>query len=152
MEHTAVTVLEVGAILLAAAFAGWVARRLTLPAIVGYLVVGIAVSPFTPGYVANGEQVNLFAEVGAILLLFEVGIEVDLRELRREHPAVLWAAPVQMAITLAASVGAFLWFGLELSAAALLGLAIAMSSSVVVVNITRSRRRTTDRETEHLLI
>ncbi|HET7181391.1 MAG TPA: cation:proton antiporter [Candidatus Limnocylindrales bacterium] len=152
MEHTAVTVLEVGAILLAAAFAGWVARRLTLPAIVGYLVVGIFVSPFTPGYVANGEQVNLFAEVGAILLLFEVGIEVDLRELRREHPAVLWAAPLQMLVTLAVATGAFLWLGLELSAAALLGLAIAMSSSVVVVNITRSRRRTTDRETEHLLI
>jgi CPA2 family monovalent cation:H+ antiporter-2 len=152
MEHTAVTVFEVGAILLAAAFAGWVARRLTLPAIVGYLVVGIFVSPFTPGYVANGEQVNLFAEVGAILLLFEVGIEVDLRELRREHPAVLWAAPLQMLVTLAVATAAFLWLGLELSAAALLGLAIAMSSSVVVVNITRSRRRTTDRETEHLLI
>jgi CPA2 family monovalent cation:H+ antiporter-2 len=152
MEHTAVTVLEVGAILLAAACAGWVARRLGIPAIVGYLAVGLAVSPFTPGYVADGTQVSLFAEVGAILLLFEVGIEVDLRELRREHPAVLWAAPLQMAITFAVAVTAFSWLGLELPAAALLALAIAMSSSVVVVNITRSRRRTTDRETEHLLI
>jgi CPA2 family monovalent cation:H+ antiporter-2 len=152
VEHTAVTVLEVGAILLAAAAAGWLARRLSMPAIVGYLVVGIAVSPFTPGYVANGEQVSLFAEVGAILLLFEVGIEVDLRELRREHPSVLWAAPVQMAVTLGVSAAVFVLLGLALSAAALLGLAVAMSSSVVVVNITRSRRRTTDRETEHLLI
>ena len=152
MEHTAVTVLEVGAILLAAAFAGWVARRLTLPAIVGYLAVGIAVSPFTPGYVADRTQVSLFAEVGAILLLFEVGIEVDLGELRRDRPAILWAAPLQMAVTFAACVVLFATLGLELTAAALLGLAIAMSSSVVVVNITRSRRRTTDRETEHLLI
>ena len=152
MEHTAVTVLEVGAILLAAAFAGWFARRLGLPAIVGYLAVGVAISPFTPGYVADGTQVSLFAEVGAILLLFEVGIEVDLRELRREHPAVLWAAPMQMAVTFGASLAVFAWLGLELTAAALLGLAIAMSSSVVVVNITRSRRRTTTRETEHLLI
>ena len=144
--------LEVGAILLAAAFAGWVARRVGLPAIVGYLAVGVAISPFTPGYVAEGTQVSLFAEVGAILLLFEVGIEVDLRELRREHPAVLWAAPIQMAVTFGASLSVFAWLGLELTAAALLGLAIAMSSSVVVVNITRSRRRTTSRETEHLLI
>ena len=53
VEHTAVTVLEVGAILLMAAGAGWIARRLSLPAIVGYLVVGIAVSRFTPGYVAD---------------------------------------------------------------------------------------------------
>ena len=152
MEHTAATVLEVGAILLAAAGAGWLARRLTLPAIVGYLAVGLAISPFTPGYVADRGQVSLFAEVGAILLLFEVGIEVDLRELRREHPAVLWAAPVQMAITFGVSTAAFGLLGLDLAAAALLGLAIAMSSSVVVVNITRSRRRTTDRETDHLLI
>lgn len=152
MEHTAVTVLEVGAILLMAAAAGWVARRVSLPAIVGYLAVGIAISEFTPGYVADPTQVSLFAEVGAILLLFEVGIEVDLRELRREHPAVLWAAPVQMAITFAASLGAFLALGIAVEAAALLGVAIAMSSSVVVVNITRSRRRTTDTGTEKLLI
>src|SRR5512133_2570830 len=136
MEHTAVTVLEVGAILLMAAGAGWLARRASLPAIVGYLVVGIAVSRFTPGYVADQTQVSLFAEVGAILLLFEVGIEVDLKELRREHPAVLWAAPLQMAITFSASLAAFLVLGLQAEAAALLGLAIAMSSSVVVVNIT----------------
>ena len=152
MEHTAVTVLEVGAILLAAAGAGWVARRLTLPAIVGYLAVGLAVSPFTPGYVADRSQVSLFAEVGAILLLFEVGIEVDLRELRREHPSMLWAAPLQMAITFGAAFAVFAMLGLDPSAAALVGLAIAMSSSVVVVNITRSRRRTTDAETDHLLL
>jgi len=152
VEHTAVTVLEVGAILLAAAGAGWVARRLTLPAIVGYLAVGLIVSPFTPGYVADRGQVSLFAELGAILLLFEVGIEVDLRELRREHPAMLWAVPAQMAATFGISTAVFLLLGLELSAAALLGLAVAMSSSVVVVNITRSRRRTTDAETDHLLI
>jgi len=152
VEHTAVTVLEVGAILLAAAAAGWAARRLTLPAIVGYLAVGLVVSPFTPGYVADRAQVSLFAEVGAILLLFEVGIEVDLHELRREHPAMLWAVPVQMAITFGASMAVLAFLGLELSAAALLGLAIAMSSSVVVVNITRSRRRTTDAQTDHLLL
>jgi len=152
VEHTAVTVLEVGAILLAAAAAGWVARRMGLPAIVGYLVVGLAVSPFTPGYVADRAQVSLFAEVGAILLLFEVGIEVDLGELRREHPSMLWAVPIQMAITFGTSMAVFAALGLELSAAALIGLAVAMSSSVVVVNITRSRRRTTDPETDHLLI
>jgi CPA2 family monovalent cation:H+ antiporter-2 len=152
VEHTAVTVLEVGAILLAAAAAGWFARRLTLPAIVGYLAVGLLVSPFTPGYVADRAQVSLFAEVGAILLLFEVGIEVDLDELRREHPSMLWAVPIQMAASFGVSTAVLAVLGLQLSAAALIGLAIAMSSSVVVVNITRSRRRTTDPETDHLLI
>src|SRR4029079_9945012 len=73
-------------------------------------------------------------------------------ELRREHPSMLWAVPLQMAITFGASMAVFAALGLELSAAALIGLAVAMSSSVVVVNITKSRRRTTDLETDHLLL
>ena len=152
MDAQTTPILEIGLILLAAVAAGWIARRLHLPAIVGYLAVGLGFSPFTPGYVADHEQLELLADVGVVLLLFEVGIEVDLGELRREHPAVLWAAPVQILVTMGAAIAGFVAFGLDLSAAALLGLAIAMSSSVVVVNITRSRRRTTDAETEHLLV
>ena len=79
METTAPAILEIGIVLLAAVAAGFVARRIGLPAVVGYLVVGLAVSPFTPGYVADPEQLHLLADVGVVLLLFEVGIEVDLR-------------------------------------------------------------------------
>ena len=75
-------ILEIGLILLAAVAAGWLARRLHLPAIVGYLAVGLGFSPFTPGYVADHEQLELLADVGVVLLLFEVGIEVDLARLR----------------------------------------------------------------------
>ena len=76
-----------GVLLLLAALAGWLARRLRLPAIVGYLAVGLLVSPFTPGYVADHDQLQLLADVGVVLLLFEVGIEVDVDRLRREHGA-----------------------------------------------------------------
>ena len=74
---------------------GWVARRLGLPAVVGYLLLGVAVSPFTPGYVADREQIQLLADVGVVLLLFEVGIEVDLARIRREQrgPPRRGAAP-----------------------------------------------------------
>ena len=152
MDFTARPILEVGALLLAAAAAGWLARRLGLPAVIGYLLVGFIVSPFTPGYVAEHDQLILFADVGVVFLLFEVGIEVDLGRLRRDQGALLWAAPLQIGITMAASVAAFYAFGLDVGAAALLGLSIAMSSSVVIVNITRSRRRTTGPATERLLI
>jgi hypothetical protein len=63
-------ILEIGLILLAAVAAGWIARRLHLPAIVGYLAVGLGFSPFTPGYVADHEQLELLADVGVVLLLF----------------------------------------------------------------------------------
>ena len=138
--------------LLAAAGAGWLARRLGLPAVIGYLAVGLLVSPFTPGYVAEHDQLILFADVGVVFLLFEVGIEVDLGRLQRDQGALLWAAPVQTGLTMAIASGAFLAAGLEPPAAALLGLSIALSSSVVIVNITRSRRRTTDPHTERVLV
>jgi CPA2 family monovalent cation:H+ antiporter-2 len=84
VELTAPTILEIGALLLAAAAAGWAARRIHLPAVVGYLAVGLAVSPFTPGFVADPRQLYLLADIGVILLLFEVGIEIDVFTLRRE--------------------------------------------------------------------
>jgi monovalent cation:H+ antiporter-2, CPA2 family len=152
MELTAPIILELGGLLLAAAAAGWVARRAGLPAVIGYLVVGVAVSPFTPGFVAHREQLHVLADIGVILLLFEVGIEVDVMRLRREQRGLIVAAPLQTLLTTAIGAGAALVAGLTLIAAMLIGLCVALSSSVVIVNITRSSRRTTDRATEHGLL
>jgi len=145
-------ILEIGLILLAAVAAGWLARRLHLPAIVGYLAVGLGFSPFTPGYVADHEQLELLADVGVVLLLFEVGIEVDLAKLRADHGRILWAAPVQTLLSMGIAAAVFVVTGLEPVSALLVGLCVALSSSVVIVNITVSRRRTTDRPTEVALL
>ena len=148
----ALPLLELGVILLVAAVAGVVARRIGLPAVVGYLVIGLIVGPFTPGYVADREQIQLLADVGVVLLLFEVGIELDLRSLRREPRGILVAVPFQVALVAVAGAGLFLLLGTPPLGAATLGLVAALSSSVVVVNITRSRKRTTDPATERALI
>jgi CPA2 family monovalent cation:H+ antiporter-2 len=152
MDASTTPILEIGLILLAAVAGGFVARRVGLPAIVGYLAVGLAFSPFTPGYVADHDQLELLADVGVVLLLFEVGIEVDLGRLRRDHGPILWTAPAQVVLTTAIAGVAFVVTGLEPVAAALVGLCVALSSSVVIVNITVSRRRTTDRPTEVALL
>jgi CPA2 family monovalent cation:H+ antiporter-2 len=152
VEHTAGPILEIGVLLLAAVVAGWVARRISLPAVVGYLAVGIFVSPFTPGYVADHDQLQLLADLGVVLLLFEVGIEVDIRRIHDEQRGLLVAAPAQTLLTTAAGAVVLLITGLDPIAATLIGLSIAMSSSVVIVNITKSRRRTTDRATEDALL
>jgi CPA2 family monovalent cation:H+ antiporter-2 len=152
MELTARPILEIGVVLLAAAGLGAVARRVGLPAVVGYLLLGVVVSPFTPGYVADRQQIQLLADVGVVLLLFEVGIEVDLLRIRREQRWLLVAAPLQVLITTAIA-GLAVWVGgVELLSALVLGLCVALSSSVVIVNMTRSRRRTTDRPTEEALL
>ena len=150
--ETAPAVLEIGVVLLLAVVAGWLARRLGLPAVLGYLGVGLVVSTFTPGYVADRNQLQVLAAVGVVLLLFEVGIEVNPLRLGRGQSAVLWAAPAQVIITTLASGGLAFVLGISLAGSALIGLSIALSSSVVVVNITRSRRRTTNPATEAALL
>src|SRR3954470_19927870 len=120
---TAPVVLDIGLVLLLAAGLGWVARRVGLPSVVGFLAAGLAVSPFTPGDVADHEPIELLADVGVVLLLFEVGIEVDLGRLRREQRGLLWAAPLQLAVTAIASGAVLLVAGLQPLAAALVGLA-----------------------------
>jgi CPA2 family monovalent cation:H+ antiporter-2 len=152
VESTAPAIFEIGFVLLVAAVAGWLARRAGLPAVLGYLAVGLLVSPFTPGYIADRHQLQIFADVGVVLLLFEVGIELDLAELQRERGRLFWTAPVQTILTAAVSTAIGLLLKLPLAGAVLLGLCIALSSSVVVVNITRSRRRTTDAATDHALL
>ncbi len=152
MEVSAPGIFDVGLVLLLAAGAGWIARALTLPAVVGYLAIGLAISPFTPGYVADRAQLAFLADIGVVLLLFEVGIEIDVARLRREQGAITWAAPLQVVLTTGISFAALAAAGVPPLGAALVALGIAMSSSVVIVNITRSRRRTTDRQTEQALL
>ena len=152
MDHTAGPILEIGVLLLGAVLAGWVARRAGLPAVIGYLALGIIVSPFTPGYVADRDQLQLLADLGVVLLLFEVGIEVDLLRIRSEQRGLIAAAPIQTVVTTAVAALALSAAGLAPIPAAVIGLSIALSSSVVIVNITKSRRRTTDRPTEDALL
>src|SRR4051794_39766227 len=139
MPETGPAILEIGVVLLAAAAAGWTARRVGLPAIVGYLAVGLVVSPFTPGYVADRHQLQLLADVGVVLLLFEVGIEVDVARIRREQGALLVLAPLQTVLTTAVAGLAFAAAGIEPAVAGLLGLPVAFSSGGVIGNITPSR-------------
>ena len=152
MDATAPAILDLGLVLLGAVAAGWIARRLGLPAVVGYLALGLAVSPFTPGYVADRERLQLLADLGVVLLLFEVGIEVDPLQLRREQRGLLIAAPLQMVVSTLATCGVLVALGVEALPAAVLGLCVALSSSVVIANMTRSVRRTTDRPTETALL
>jgi CPA2 family monovalent cation:H+ antiporter-2 len=149
---TAPLVLDVGVVLVAAATMGFAARKLGLPSVLGYLLTGLLVSPFTPGFVADSNQLSLLADIGVVLLLFEVGIEIDLKRISKEQRSLLWGAPLQVAIGVAIGTPVFLYLDIPILGALLLSLSIAMSSSVVIVNITRSPRRKTDTFTEEAML
>src|SRR4051812_30515061 len=148
----ALPVLEIGVVLLVGGLVGIAARRVGLPAVVGYLAIGLVVGPFTPGYVADRHQIEVLADVGVVLLLFEVGIELDFRSLAKEPRGILLAVPLQVAIITALGAGIVVALGGPLLGGVTLGLVAALSSSVVVVNITRSRKRTTDTATERAMV
>jgi CPA2 family monovalent cation:H+ antiporter-2 len=150
--ETAPLVLNIGVVLGAAATMGFAARKLGLPSVIGYLATGLLVSPFTPGFVADNNQLSLLADIGIVLLLFEVGIELDLRKISREQKSLLWGVPTQMGFGVLIGTPIFLWLGVPIFGALLLSLSVAMSSSVVIVNITRSPRRRTDTPTEEALL
>jgi hypothetical protein len=114
--------------------------------------VGLLLSPFTPGYVADRHQLQLFADIGVVLLLFEVGIEIDPLKVGRDKRHFVWVVPLHTVATAVAAALVGIAAGLEWRGAAILGVSIALSSSVVVVNITRSRRRTTSEQTKHALL
>jgi CPA2 family monovalent cation:H+ antiporter-2 len=131
---------------------GFMARKIGLPSVIGYLITGLLVSPFTPGFVAENNQLALLADIGVVLLLFEVGIELDLKRISREQKALLWGVPTQVVLGVLLGTPIFLWLGISFFGSLILALSIAMSSSVVIVNITRSPRRATNSMTEEALL
>jgi monovalent cation:H+ antiporter-2, CPA2 family len=126
-----IEILAIG--LLAALVLGFISHRLKLSPIVGYLLAGILVGPHTPGFVADPNLAGQLAEVGVILLMFGVGLHFDLTDLLTVKGIAVPGAIVQsLTVTV---LGAFvaLAFGLSLGTGMVLGLALAVSSTVVLV-------------------
>jgi len=117
----------------AALVGGVVARRLGLPTLVGYLFAGVAIGPFTPGFRGHTETIGLLAELGVIFLLFGVGLHFSLSDLAQVRRVAVPGALGQMALTsgLGASL-AMLW-GWPLEASLVLGIAISIASTVVLL-------------------
>jgi monovalent cation:H+ antiporter-2, CPA2 family len=121
-------------IALATAFAGGLlARRLRLPAIVGYLFAGIAIGPFTPGFVGDIETISQLAELGVIFLMFGVGLHFSLRDLWKvRHIAIPGALGQMLLATLLGFLLSQSW-GWSISSSIVLGLAISIASTVVLL-------------------
>ncbi len=129
------------AVLLAAALVGgMVAHRLRQPVILGYLVIGIAVGPHSLGLVSDLELVETAAAIGVALLMFTLGLEISIVQLREVGKVGLWGGIAQITVTLALGlmVGVLL-FGWPASQALLFGLIISLSSTAVCLKILMER-------------
>jgi monovalent cation:H+ antiporter-2, CPA2 family len=136
-ETSLIATIVVGLVL--AFGCGFVANRLRLPPLVGYLLAGVAVGPFTPGFVADTELAQQLAEIGVILLMFGVGLHFSIGDLLAVRGIALLGALAQIAVAVAACLGLAALWGWSLGAGILLGLALSVASTVVVLRVLEER-------------
>lgn len=114
---------------------GFLAHRLKLSPIVGYLLAGVVVGPFTPGFVANREIAEQFAEIGVILLLFGIGLRFHLRELIAVWRVAVPGALIQSSASTAALALLLHLMGWSWTPGIILGMAISVASTVVMAMV-----------------
>ncbi|MDP9043508.1 MAG: Kef family K(+) transporter [Pseudomonadota bacterium] len=118
---------------------GFLATRLKLPALVGYLVAGIAIGPATPGFVADAHIAAQLAEVGVMLLMFGVGLHFSIDDLLAVRKIALPGAVVQMLAASALGAGVAGLWGWSLGACLVFGVALSVASTVVLLKALESR-------------
>jgi K+:H+ antiporter len=141
MPHETSLIATIAVGLAFAFIGGFIAVRLRLPPLVGYLLAGIAIGPFTPGFVADAKLAPQLAEIGVILLMFGVGMHFSVRDLLAVRGIALPGALAQIVMATAFGAGvAHLW-GWTLGAGLVFGLALSVASTVVLLRALEARGR-----------
>jgi CPA2 family monovalent cation:H+ antiporter-2 len=138
VHHTElIATIAVG--LSAALLGGLLAHRLRLPPIVGYLLAGVAIGPFTPGFVADTGLAPQLAEIGVILLMFGVGNHFSVKDLLAVRGVALPGAILQVAVATALGFGLARWWGWTAGEGLVFGLALSVASTVVLLRALDAR-------------
>ena len=139
MPHDTTLIGTVVAGLGVAFLMGALAHRLKISPIAGYLLAGVMVGPFTPGFVADTGLALQLAEIGVILLMFGVGLHFSLKDLLSVRRIAVPGAIVQMAVATGLGVALGLWQGWTLAGSAIFGLALSVASTVVLLRALQAR-------------
>jgi CPA2 family monovalent cation:H+ antiporter-2 len=139
VEHGGDLITTIALGLSAAFIGGFVARRLRLPPIVGYLLAGVALGPFTPGLFADPGLATELAEIGVILLMFGVGIHFSFRDLLAVRGIAIPGAIVQITAATLLGIGLAVLLGWGVPAGVVLGLSLSVASTVVLLRALMQR-------------
>ena len=138
MPHSVSLINTIAAGLGLALVLGFLAVRVRLPALVGYLLAGVIIGPFTPGFVADAEIAAQLAEIGVMLLMFGVGLHFSLDDLLAVRKIAVPGALVQIAVATLMGGSLALWWDWSLGAALVFGLALSVASTVVLLRALES--------------
>ena len=139
MSHIDLT--DVIVILAATVVALFALRRVRLSPVLGYLVAGVIIGPFGLGFVADIDSIHAFAEFGVVFLLFTIGLELPLERIKVLSPALFGFGVAQILVTGTAITCIAMAFGVPTDAAIVIGAALALSSTVFVIQILLDRRQ-----------
>jgi len=118
---------------------GYIAARIKVPPLVGYLFAGILIGPATPGFVADVDLAGQLAEIGVMLLMLGVGLHFSLKDLLAVRRIAIPGALLQIAVATALGIGTAMLWGWNLGAALVFGLALSVASTVVLLRALESR-------------
>ena len=151
MDHELHLLLNVAVAVAIALAGGLVAHRLRQPVIVGYLLAGVAIGPFTPGFIGDRSQIDGLAEVGVIFLMFALGIEFSLKELARVRAVALGGTALQVLLLVATGLGLGALLGWPFRQGLFFGGIIAISSTMVILKTLLDRGEVRSRHGRVLL-
>jgi CPA2 family monovalent cation:H+ antiporter-2 len=140
VQHATELISIIALGLVCAFIGGMLAQRIRLPPLVGYLVAGIAIGPFTPGFVGDPALASQLAELGVILLMFGVGLHFSLKDLLSGWTVAIPGAIAQIAVATLLGMGVAWLLGWSLPAGLVFGLALSVASTVVLLRALQERR------------
>jgi CPA2 family monovalent cation:H+ antiporter-2 len=140
MPHATPLIATIVAGLVLAFIFGALAHRLRISPLIGYLLAGVVVGPFTPGYVADQHLANELAELGVILLMFGVGLHFSIKDLLAVRTIAIPGALAQIAVAIVLGMGLAWILGWGVAAGFVFGLALSVASTVVLLRALQERR------------
>ena len=139
MEHNIPLITTLAAGFGIALVLGFLAERIQVPALVGYLVAGIIIGPATPGFVADVHMAAQLSEIGVMLLMFGVGLHFSLNDLMAVKRIAIPGAVVQMGLATVLGMGLASWWGWTLGEGLVFGVSLSCASTVVLLKALESR-------------
>ncbi|NDP62830.1 YbaL family putative K(+) efflux transporter [Polaromonas sp.] len=139
MEHNIPLITTIAAGFGMALILGFIAERLKVPALVGYLVAGILIGPATPGFVADVHIASQLSEIGVMLLMFGVGLHFSLADLMAVKRIAIPGAVVQMTLATLLGMALSWWWDWSWSAGLIFGLSLSCASTVVLLKALEAR-------------
>ena len=133
--HEVTLLVNIAVALVVAFVGGVIARRIGLPTIAGYLLAGIVIGPFTPGFVGDTETISQLAELGVIFLMFGVGLHFSLHDFWKVRSIAIPGALGRMAVTTLLGFGLSQLWGWPVSSGIVIGLSISIASTVVLLRV-----------------